>query len=212
MFSASTVSPRTLCQTEVPTLPLRSGRCFFRLWVPWPVFPLVTIPRSMARQSGKSRTWNPPNPVWLLASHPPGPPICPGNTLTTLWSAKPQVLYVTLHGDEFWPPLFLCQESYIAVPSLQAHLCHTCRLKGSCSSGENSCTQPTSGFPALEYKMGQTVLLSSQDLPLQTDFRKLAPRYIGPHPFERILNPCVGRLTLPAAQACGGVFSQPPGS
>lgn len=62
----------------VPNLPLRSGRSSVRLKGPRLVFPLVTILGPMAKESMQTRTWNPPYAVRLLASCPPGPPICCG--------------------------------------------------------------------------------------------------------------------------------------
>ncbi|KAM8828128.1 ras association domain-containing protein 6 isoform 3-T3 [Spinachia spinachia] len=43
--------------------------------------------------------------------------------------------------------------------------------------------------PALEYKVGQKVLLLSRDLSFETESRKLVPRYVGPFPISRIINP-----------------------
>lgn len=47
------------------------------------------------------------------------------------------------------------------------------------------------------YRVEQRVWVLTGDLPLRTDYRKLAHRFIGPFPVSKIINPVAIQLKLP---------------
>ena len=109
--------------------------------------------------------------------------------------------FMVTHG--FQPPLFPSQEAETTVPSVQAQFQRARRVW---QEARNQRIADRHRTPAPGYKVGQRVWLSSRDLPLQTDSLKMAPRYIGPYSIDRIINPSVVRLKLPAALKVHPVF------
>ena len=65
---------------------------------------------------------------------------------------------------------------------------------------------PLPKLPAPAYSPGQEVWLSSRDLPLQVESRKLAPSFVGPYVIDSIINPVAVKLKLPPSLNVHPVF------
>uniref|UniRef100_A0A3P9HTE3 Integrase catalytic domain-containing protein n=1 Tax=Oryzias latipes TaxID=8090 RepID=A0A3P9HTE3_ORYLA len=112
----------------------------------------------------------------------------------------------------YQPPLFPEQETEVAVPSIQ-HLYRRCRrvwrearaalLR---SSATNKRLADRHRRPAPAYAPGQSVLLSTANIKLRTESRKLSPRYIGPFEVVRVINPVAVQLCLPQTMRIHRVF------
>uniref|UniRef100_A0A8D3C2Z4 Integrase catalytic domain-containing protein n=1 Tax=Scophthalmus maximus TaxID=52904 RepID=A0A8D3C2Z4_SCOMX len=105
-------------------------------------------------------------------------------------------------ANGFQPQLFPTQQADSAVPLVQGHLRRAHRVWREAltrTAARNKRLADQHRSPTPDNEPGQKVWLSSRDLLLQTESRKLAPRYIGPYEIDRAINPSVVRLRLPPA-------------
>ena len=121
------------------------------------------------------------------------------NTLPT--SATGLTPFQCVHG--YQPPLFPANEAEVTVPSAHAMVRRFRRIwAGARRALLRSASQMKEVVdrrrrPAPPYRPGQRVWLATKNLPLHVMSRKLAPRFVGPFPISKMINPVSVQLRLP---------------
>ena len=101
----------------------------------------------------------------------------------------------------FQPPLFPALEREVSCPSIQVFI-HSADWYA--RTANQRCTATPTSTPT--YQVDQMVWLSTQDLPLRVESKKLAPRFISPFEILMVINPSSFRLKLPRSMRIHPTF------
>ncbi|KAL0204031.1 hypothetical protein M9458_002049, partial [Cirrhinus mrigala] len=114
----------------------------------------------------------------------------------------------------YQPPVFEHQEPEVDVPSAQ-QLVRRCRRLWNHArtaiqkANQHYTTQHRRRHPPGQlFHVGDRVYLSTRNINLKSDSKKLTPRFIGPYKITHRLNPVTFRLQLPASLRIHPVFHQ----
>ncbi|XP_061923190.1 uncharacterized protein LOC133663026 [Entelurus aequoreus] len=99
---------------------------------------------------------------------------------------RPPSFWSTMWFDFMGSPWMWCQTEVLSFHPLHGEL--------SATSKRNQTMANRHRRPSPNYKPGQRVWLSSKDITLSGESRKLAPRFIGPYEVERMITPVTARL------------------
>ena len=195
--------PWTLYLTGGHSSPPCFGKIFAGLLVLLQVCRQGFILKLMAKQSAPTKSWRWHYAAWSLRMLPLGVNGCLGLNMHISLPSSSTGLSPFQCCLGYQPPLFPTQEEEVAVPSVQAFV-RRCRRVW--ARTRHHLLQAGKKYkkmadrrrvPAPAYRPGHRVMLSTANLPLKVLSRKLAPRFVGPFPVSKIINPCTVKLSLP---------------